>query len=69
MRASSSAIFSQFLEDNTPIRHKKMGTYKYVRNKLLNYNQKLNRNKPYTTRIQHQTKLTIYHVKGTEQQN
>ena len=42
MTAPSSAIFSQILQDNTPIRHKKMGTYKYVRNKLLNYNQKLN---------------------------
>jgi hypothetical protein len=64
MTAPSSAIILQFLQDNTPVRHKIMGTYK-----LLNYNKKLNRHKPYTTRIQHQTKLTVYHVKGTKQQN
>jgi hypothetical protein len=39
MRAPSSAIFLQFLEGNTHIRHKTMGTFKYIDDELLNYNQ------------------------------
>lgn len=45
MGPSSSAIlaeiFLQFLEDDTLLRHKIIGTLKYACHKLMNYNKKL----------------------------
>jgi hypothetical protein len=39
--APSSTILLQFLEGNTFVRYKTMGTFKYVDDKLLNYNKQL----------------------------